>query len=286
MSIFQAILLGIIQGLTEFLPISSTAHLTLAGKAMHLIDADHPEQWTAFIAVIQLGTLFSVIVYFWSDILQMVTGFTRANLAAIKKQPVGEDDKRNSLLGWMVIVGTLPAAVIGLAFKNQIEGVFTKDLRVISWALILLAIALAVAEITARKERDMTQLKMSDAVVVGISQAFALIPGCSRSGSTITGGLFAGLTREAAARFSFLLSIPAIAASGLLELPKALSSVDTGVAPLLIATVVSAVSGYLCIAFLIRFLQRRSTAAFIAYRIVLGIIILSLLYTGKIAAGG
>jgi undecaprenyl-diphosphatase len=283
MSISEAILLGIIQGLSEFLPISSTAHLTLAGKALHLIDPEQPQQWTAFIAVIQLGTLVSVIIYFWSDILQIILGFVRANRAAFKKQPVSQGDKTNSMLGWMVLLGTFPAAIIGLAFKHQIEGVFTKDLRVISWALILLAIVLAVAELTARKERDMRHLKMTDAIVVGIAQAFALIPGCSRSGSTITGGLFAGLTREAAARFSFLLSIPAIAASGLLELPQALKSVHTGVVPLLVATIIAAISGYLCIAFLLRFLQRNSTLLFIAYRIVLGVVILSLLWVGDVS---
>ena len=282
MSILQAILLGIIQGLSEFLPISSTAHLTLAGKAMNMIDPNQPQQWTAFIAVIQLGTLVSVIIYFWSDIVQIVSGFIRANLAASKKRAISTEDRQYALLGWMVLIGTLPAALIGLAFKHQIEGVFTKDLRVISWALILLAIALAVAELTARKVRDMSQLKMSDAIVVGVAQAFALIPGCSRSGSTITGGLFAGLTREAAARFSFLLSIPAIAASGILELPKALQSVHTGIAPLLVATVVSAISGYVCIAFLIRFLQRNSTFLFIIYRIVLGVVILALLWAGRV----
>lgn len=283
MSIWEAILLGIIQGLTEFLPISSTAHLTLAGKALNLIDPQQPAQWTAFIAVIQLGTLVSVIIYFRADILQIVFGFIRAHLARLRKTTVSDDDRYQAMLGWMVIVGTIPASVIGLLFKHQIEGVFTKDLRVISWALILLAIVLAVAEMTARKVRDMKELKMSDALIVGVAQAFALIPGCSRSGSTITGGLFAGLTRETAARFSFLLSIPAIGASGLLELPQALGALgDGGLAPLLIATLVSAISGYLCIAFLMRFLQRNSTFLFIIYRIALGVVILALLFGGKV----
>jgi undecaprenyl-diphosphatase len=282
MTIFYAILLGIIQGLTEFIPVSSTAHLTLAGKAMGVIDYDKPDEWTAFIAVIQLGSLLAVIVYFWSDILQIITGFVKANLSYISKQPVEQADKTNALLGWMVIIGTLPAAVIGLLFRHQIEGVFTKDLRVIAGALIALAVVLIVAEKVGNQQRDMKQLRMTDAVIVGIAQVFALIPGCSRSGSTITGGLFAGLTRETAARFSFLLSIPAIGASGLLELPKALKVVDHTI--LIVAILATVISSYATIAFLIRFLQRHSTFSFAAYRIILGLVIITFLLMGRISA--
>jgi undecaprenyl-diphosphatase len=282
MTIFYAILLGIIQGLTEFIPVSSTAHLTLAGKAMGAINYNNPEQWTAFIAVIQLGSLLAVIIFFWSDIWHITTGFINLNLSYLTKKPVSQPDKSNALLGWMVIIGTIPATVIGLLFKHQIEGVLTKDLRVISVALIALAIVLLIAEFTANKVRDMKQLKLSDAVVVGFAQVFALVPGCSRSGSTITGGLFAGLTRETAARFSFLLSIPAIAGSGVLELPKAWHAVDHSI--LLVATIAALISSYATIAFLIKFLQRNSTAVFAGYRIVLGIVILALLALGKITA--
>jgi undecaprenyl-diphosphatase len=282
MTIFYAILLGIIQGLTEFIPVSSTAHLTLAGKAMGVINYDKPEEWTAFIAVIQLGSLLAVIAYFWSDILHIITGFVRTNLSYINKRPVQHGDRINGLLGWMVILGTLPAAIIGLLFKHQIEGVFTKDLRVISVALIALAIVLMVAEWTGTQRRDMRNLRLGDALVVGIAQVFALIPGCSRSGSTITGGLFSGLTRETAARFSFLLSIPAIGASGLLELPKAWKVVDHTI--LMIAILATIISSYATIAFLIRFLQRHSTYSFAAYRIGIGLVILALLMMGKISA--
>jgi undecaprenyl-diphosphatase len=282
MSIFYAILLGIIQGLTEFIPVSSTAHLTLAGKAMGVIDYENPEEWTAFIAVIQLGSLLAVIAYFRSDILNIIRGFLTANLSYFNKRPVEQADRTNALLGWMVIIGTIPAAVVGLAFKKQIEGVLTKDLRVISVALIALAIVLLIAEWKGSRQRDMEQLRLSDAVIVGLAQVFALVPGCSRSGSTITGGLFAGLTRETAARFSFLLSIPAIGASGLLELPKALKAVDHTI--LVVATIAALISSYATIAFLIKFLQRNSTAVFAGYRILLGLLIITLLAIGSISA--
>ena len=282
MSIWQAILLGLIQGLTEFIPISSTAHLTIAGNLMGLIKSDRPEEWTAFIAVIQLGTLLAVIAYFWSDIIKIIHGFVSANLALITKRPVPESVKSYNRLGWFVIIGTLPIAVVGLIFKDLIEGSLTKNLWIIAGSLIGLAVVLTVAEIAAPQKRDMTNLRLKDAIVVGLAQVFALIPGSSRSGTTITGGLFSGLTREAAARFSFLLSIPAIGASGLLELPHALKSVSTGWTALAVATAVSAVSGYLSIAFLLRFLQRHTTFAFVGYRVALGIILIALLISGRI----
>lgn len=282
MSIWQAILLGLIQGLTEFIPISSTAHLTIAGNLMGLIKSDSPEEWTAFIAVIQLGTLLAVIAYFWSDIIKIIHGFVSANLALITKQPVDQSTRSYNRLGWFVIIGTLPIAVVGLAFKDLIEGSLTKNLWIIAGSLIGLAVVLTVAEIAGPQKRDMSDLKLKDAIIVGVAQVFALVPGSSRSGTTITGGLFAGLTREAAARFSFLLSIPAIGASGLLELPHALKSVSTGWTALAVATAVSAVSGYLSIAFLLRFLQRHTTFAFVGYRIALGIILIALLMTGRI----
>jgi undecaprenyl-diphosphatase len=282
MSIWQAILLGLIQGLTEFIPISSTAHLTIAGNLMGLIKSDSPEEWTAFIAVIQLGTLLAVIAYFWSDIIKIIHGFVAANLALITKRPVDQSTRSYNRLGWFVILGTIPIAVVGLIFKDLIEGSLTKNLWIIAGSLIGLAIVLTVAEIVGPQKRDMTNLKLKDAIVVGFAQVFALVPGSSRSGTTITGGLFSGLTREAAARFSFLLSIPAVGASGLLELPHALKSVSAGWTALAVATAVSAVSGYLSIAFLLRFLQRHTTFAFVGYRIALGIILIALLMTGRI----
>jgi undecaprenyl-diphosphatase len=290
MSLLQAIILGLVQGLTEFIPISSTAHLTIAGKLMTaidpqhpLIDPLHPEQWTAFIAVIQLGTLVAVIIYFWSDILSIIAGFVTANLGLISRRPVDDAARRHAFLGWLIIIGTLPVALVGLLFRHQIEGALTKNLWVIAGSLIGLALLLTVAEIVGKQRRGMDELRLSDAVVVGVAQSFALIPGSSRSGSTITGGLFAGLKRETAARFSFLLSIPAVAASGLLELPKALRSVETHWLPIVVATIVAGVSGYLTIAFLLRYLARHTTYVFVAYRIALGLLLIFLLVSGRMS---
>ena len=288
MSLLQAIILGLVQGLTEFIPISSTAHLTIAGKLMSaldpqhpLIDPLHPEQWTAFIAVIQLGTLVAVTIYFWRDILGIIAGFVTVNLSLISRRPLDDASRKQAWLGWLIIIGTLPVALVGLLFRHQIEGALTKNLWVIAGSLIGLALLLTVAEIVGKQRRGMDELKLSDAVVVGVAQSFALIPGSSRSGSTITGGLFAGLKRETAARFSFLLSIPAVAASGLLELPKALRSVETHWVPIVVATIVAGGSGYLTIAFLLRYLARHTTYVFVAYRIALGILIMFLLVSGR-----
>jgi len=281
-SFLHAIIYGLIQGLTEFIPISSTAHLTIAGRLMGDIKSD--DEWTAFIAVIQLGTLVAVILYFWSDIIKIIRGFVVANLAIVKKRKIHPSDRDYARLGWLIIIGTLPVAVLGLALKKIIEGPITKDLRVIAGSLIGLAIVLAIAEVVGPQRRDMRNLKVVDALAVGFAQVLSLIPGSSRSGTTITGGLFSGLTRETAARFSFLLSIPAIAASGLLELPKALQSVNTSWTAIAVATIISAVSGYLAIAFLLKFLQRHTTFAFVGYRIALGLMLIALLITGRIQA--
>jgi undecaprenyl-diphosphatase len=288
MSFLQAIILGLIQGLTEFIPISSTAHLTIAGKLMNaidpqhpLIDPQHPDQWTAFIAVLQLGTLIAVILYFWTDIINIVGGFVSANLGLITSRPVDDSKRSQAYLGWLIIIGTLPVALVGLLFRHQIEGALTKNLWVIAGSLIGLALVLTIAEIVGRQRRGMKELKISDAVVVGVAQCFALIPGSSRSGSTITGGLFCGLKRETAARFSFLLSIPAVAASGLLELPKAVRAVDTQWAPIAVATIVAGVSGYLTIAFLLRYLARHTTYVFVGYRVALGLLLIFLLVSGR-----
>ena len=280
MSILHAIILGLIQGLTEFIPVSSTAHLTLAGHLMGDINSN--EEWTAFIAVIQLGTLVAVIIYFWSDIIKIVRGFVAANLALARKRPINPSDREHAWLGWLVIIGTLPVAVFGLALKKIIEGPFTKDLRVIAGSLIGLALILTIAEIVSSQRRDMKNLRVTDAIAVGFAQVLALIPGSSRSGTTIAAALFTGLTRETAARFSFLLSIPAVGASGLLELPKALHSSNTSWAAVGVATLVSAVSGYLSIAFLLRYLRDHTTFAFVGYRIALGLVLIALLVTGRI----
>ncbi len=276
MSLLEAIFLGIIQGLTEFLPISSTGHLTLTGKLMNLISAENPEHWTSFIAVIQLGTLAAIIVYFWNDIWKIIFGFLNDNLTRRKKY---KDQSTESKQGWLIIIGTIPVVIIGLAFKDVIEGAFTKNLVVIASSLIGLAIILGIAEKTAKFKKEIKDITILDSIVIGLAQAMALIPGSSRSGTTITGGLFMGLKRETAARFSFLLSIPAIFASGMLELYESLKFIDAGMAiNLVVATIVSAVSGYFAIDFLLKFLKKNTTFLFIYYRIALGILIFSLLY--------
>lgn len=280
MNFIEAIILGIIQGISEFLPISSTGHLTVAGKLMNLISNDNPEHWTAFIAVIQLGTLLAVLVYFWKDIISIIKDFVLQNFISRKKY---SEQNINSKLGWLIIIGTIPIVFIGLFFKDIIEGSLTKNLMVISGSLIGLAVILAIAEKVAKFKKDIKDITIIDAIVIGIAQSFALIPGSSRSGTTITGGLFMGLTRESAARFSFLLSIPSVFASGLLELYQSLSYFDgTQIMNLIIATIVSGISGYLAIDFLLKYLKKHSTFLFIYYRIGLGLLILILIYSNII----
>lgn len=280
MSLIEAIILGIVQGITEFLPISSTGHLTLAGKFMVLISEENPEHWTSFIAVIQLGTMLSIFVYFWKDLLNILKEFLQNNL---QKRVKYSEQSTNSKLGWMIILGTIPIVVIGLLFKDLIEGALTKNLYVISGSLIVLAIILAIAEKTAKFKKNIEDVTLLDSVLIGLAQAVALIPGSSRSGTTITGGLFLGLKRDVAARFSFLLSVPAILASGMLQLIESLKYINYDLTVnLIVATIVSAVSGYLAIDFLLKFLKKNTTFVFIYYRIALGVLILVLLYSNII----
>lgn len=275
MNFLDAILLGIIQGITEFLPISSTGHLTLAGKLLNLISREHPEQWTAFIAVIQLGTMLAVLIYFYKDLYGIVKDFINENLFSRKSF---SNQNLNSKLGWLIIVGTIPIVVMGLLFKQQIEGAFTKNLYVIALSLIVLGIILFVAEKISKFKKEIDQISIFDSIIIGIAQAISLIPGSSRSGTTITAGLFLGLKRDVAARFSFLLSVPAILASGLLQLYEALSFINSDmIINLIISTLVSAISGYLAIDFLIKYLKKKSTMIFVVYRIILGLSILILL---------
>src|ERR1051326_1941342 len=181
MSLIHAIIFGLIQGLTEFIPISSTAHLTIAGHLLGDIKPDNAEEWTAFMAVIQLGTLIAVIIYFWRDIIAIIRGFITANLAIVKKGSITNADKQNAWLGWLVIIGTLPVGVLGLAFKKIIERPLTKNLRAITFGVLFVAILLVIAEIVGAQKRDLNTIKASDAVAVGIAQVFALFPGFSRS---------------------------------------------------------------------------------------------------------
>ncbi len=280
MNIFEAIILGIIQGLTEFLPISSTGHLTVAGKLMNLISSDKPQQWTSFIAVIQLGTLIAVVFYFRNDIMNIIKDFFKDNFVERKSFNA---QSLNSKMGWYLAIATIPVAVIGLLLKDVIEGEITKNLYVISASLIMLAIILAIAEKTGRFKREMNDIKWYDAFVIGLAQSLALIPGSSRSGTTITIGLFLGLKRETAARFSFLMSIPAVLASGMLEFYESLKYIDFNSSlNLITATIVSGIVGYLSIEFLLRYLKRKSTLIFIIYRIVIGILILFFISNGLI----
>ena len=275
MSIIEAMIFGIIQGLSEFLPISSTAHLTLAGKFMNVVPVDHPERWTAFIAVIQLGTLLSILIYFSKDIVLITSEFLRDNIRLRLKY---REQSYSSKLGWLIAVGTIPIVIIGLSLKDVIEGALTKNLYVISGSLILFAIILAISEKVAEHKREIKDLNFKDSLLIGITQSFALIPGASRSGTTITGGLFVGMKRSDAARYSFLLSIPSVFASGLLELYDSLKYLDASMAiNIVVATLAAAISGYLAIDFLLKYLKKHSTFIFVYYRIILGIVIIVLI---------
>lgn len=293
MTLLQAIILGIVQGLTEFIPVSSTAHLVFASRWTELYNGN-PEQITATIAVIQLGTLAAVFLYFASDILSISAAFIRDHWALITNRRGMRFSGTNGIrpiwlseeawLGWLVIIGSIPIGTVGLLLKKQIEGPATKNLWMISIMLIAVAVLLGIAEIVGRKQKEVRDLGIVDAVVVGFAQVLALMPGASRSGSTIMGGLFAGEKREAAARFSFLLSIPAITASGLLQLKEAWTLLPTeSFFPLFIGTLVAGIVGYLSIWFLLAFLKKNSTAVFIIYRIILGIVLLILLWKGIIS---
>jgi undecaprenyl-diphosphatase len=293
MTILQAIILGIVQGLTEFIPISSTAHLVIASRLLGLYSGVNSllraEQTTATIAVIQLGTLLAVFIYFARDIVNITRAFVGDHLALLTNRGgnnnAGSRLSHDAWLGWLVIIGSVPVAIVGLLFKRQIEGSFTKNLWVIATMMIVIAILLGLAEAVGKKNRHLPELGIKDALAVGFAQVLALIPGSSRSGSTIMAGLFAGETRETAARFSFLLSMPAIAASGLLELKEAMHKLPDGsFLPLAVATVVSGIVGYASIWFLLRFLRTHSTAVFIVYRLVVGALILAALVTGYVSA--
>lgn len=291
MTLLQAIILGIVQGLTEFIPVSSTAHLVFAARAVDLYGGMNKtlqaQQTTATIAVIQLGTLLAVLAYFAGDVIKILRAFVVDHFALISgsRQTSGPKLSHDAWLGWLVIIGSLPVGVVGLLLKKQIEGTFTKNLWVIATMMIVVALLLAVAELVSKRNRGMQQLGIRDAMAVGSAQILALIPGSSRSGSTIMAGLLAGETRETAARFSFLLSMPAIAASGLLELKEAITKIPhESYGSLAVATVVSGVVGYASIWFLLRFLRTHSTGVFIVYRLIVGGLILVGLSVGYFSA--
>ena len=282
MSVFDAVLLGLIQGLTEFVPVSSTAHLTLAGKLLGLVNSHNLAAWTEFMAIMQLGTLAAVIMYFSKDLIAMANAVildTRRKLGG----SISGVDSMHARLGWYVILGTVPVAIIGLLFRHQIHGWFTKSTTVIIISLIVLAGLLWFAERVARHVRSLDHFMWKDALIIGVAQAMALVPGSSRSGTTITAGLFLSFTRESAARFSFLLSVPAVFASGVYEMTNVGGDfIQLGFLNLVISTLVAGISGYLAIAWLLRYLSRNSTMLFVWYRIALGLLLIVFLRFGLI----
>lgn len=280
MDVLEAIIMGIVQGLTEFIPVSSTGHLVFASRWTGIYDGD-PRKITATMAVIQIGTLAAVFVYFRREIMSISRHFVVETLGRVSgsRQPFSRDAR----LGWLIILGSIPIGTLGLLFKDMIEGPATKNLWVVAITMIAVALLLILAESVGSKDREVEAFGIRDALVVGLAQVLALIPGASRSGSTIMGGLLVGQKREAAARFSFLLMIPAVSASGVLQLVEAVEMLDASdFIALLVGTVVAGIVGYLSIWFLLAFLRKNSTAIFIIYRLVVGVALLLALWFGAI----
>lgn len=270
MTLVEAAVLGIVQGITEFLPISSTAHLRVVPALLGWEDPG-----AAFSAVIQLGTLLAVLVYFAGDMWDMARAAARGLRSG---RPWESQEAR---LAWFIVIGTFPIGICGLALKKHIEGGW-RSLYVIAASLILLGVLLWVAERLASFQKDLGQIGWVESQLVGLAQAVALIPGSSRSGTTMTAAMLLGLTREAAARFSFLLGIPAIGAAGVFELRELLKHglSDAGLSALVVGTLASVVSGYLAIDLLLRYLRRNTMYVFIWYRVGLGLLLLTLLGAG------
>ncbi len=271
MSLLEAIILGLVQGITEFLPISSTAHLRIVPALVGWKDPG-----AAFSAVIQLGTVAAVLIYFGRDLAKLTRAFVTGLL---ERKPFGTVDSR---LAWYVAIGSVPAVLMGALFKKAIE-TSLRSLYVISFSMIALAVVLFFVERHSTRNRPLDEMKLKDGVVIGLWQTLALIPGSSRSGTTLTGGLFLGLTREAAARFSFLLSIPITTAAGVFELKHLLEADPAhspGMLALVVGTAVSFVSGLAAIAGLLKLLRTRSLLGFVIYRIALGLLLVGLLRTG------
>ncbi|MEY3299506.1 MAG: Undecaprenyl-diphosphatase [Cyanobacteriota bacterium] len=276
MTLFQAIVIGIVQGLTEFLPISSTAHVKMIPVALGWGDPG-----VAFTAVIQLGSIAAILWYFWDDLRQVTVGMVQATLER-------KFDAPDFRLGLGILLGTLPIVVMGLLIKLLIPDFDNSPLRssgTIAVVSIVMALLLAVAELIGRRQRTFDQLTLRDGVLMGLAQALALIPGVSRSGSTLTAGLFMGLERSTAARFSFLLGVPAITLAGLVELKGLIENgLDTvGLVPLIGGLLAAVVSSYLAIFWLLRFLKQHSTWVFVWYRLAFGAAILLALATGRLS---
>jgi undecaprenyl-diphosphatase len=267
----QAIVLGIVQGLTEFLPISSTGHLRVVPAFLGWEDPG-----AAFTAVTQLGTLAAVLLYFRHDLLRIARAWVRS-----LHDPEHREDL-DARMGWYIVFGTIPIAIFGFAFRDQIES-SARSLYLIGTTLIVLGLVLLLAERIARHDRPLESLTRRDGIIIGLAQALALIPGVSRSGATLTAGLFLGFDRAAAARYSFLLSVPAVVLSGLFELRHIGGHGAAGFVPTAIATLLAFVVGYASIAFLLRWLASHSTAVFVAYRVGLGVLVIALTAAGAIS---
>ena len=275
MTIIQAIVLGLVQGLTEFIPISSTAHLEIVPVLLGWGDPG-----AAASAVIQFGTWIAAIIYFFRDIVRLVAGFFRG---LITRHPLADTDSREA---WLVVLGTIPIVVLGLLLKKHIESTF-RGLWVVTTMVIVIAILMQIAESYAKRRELKTfdRLTVADGVAIGLGQCLALIPGSSRSGSTIMTALFRKVDRPTAARFSFLLSIPAVGGAGFLELFKERSHLASlGWTSIIVSIVVAFISGYASIWFLLRYLRTHTTHVFIWYRYALGILMIALLATGYIRA--
>ena len=275
MTLLEALILGLIQGLTEFLPISSSAHVQIAQELMGLSSLTKP-QLTAFIATIQIGTEVAVVLYFAKTIAEILGAWFRNAFKPFASQP------SESKLGWLVILGSLPVVGLGLAFQDQVES-DVRQLWVIGVALIVFGIGLGLADHFGRREKEIKDLDLKSGLVFGFGQALALIPGVSRSGGTITVGRMMGFTREAAARYSFLLAIPAVLASGIYQFLKSFQDLPSDLlVGTVFATLVSGVSGYLVIAWLLRYLAKGSFMPFVIWRVAVGSLLLIGLSLGAI----
>lgn len=280
MTPFDAVILGIIQGLTEFLPISSSAHVQIAQQLLGLSELPKP-QLTAFIATIQIGTEAAVLIYFWKDIIRILRGFSGAIFLKSKQS---SDSSRDARLGWLIIIGSLPVVAIGLIFQDAIENQL-RSLWVIAFTLIIFGVVLGVADRIGKREKSLEQLTTKHGILFGLGQALAVIPGVSRSGGTISVGLLLGYSRQAAARYSFLLAIPAVLASGLYQFLKSYQDLNEGdLIATAVATAVSFAVGFSVIVGLLRYLSRGSFMPFVIWRIFVGVALLILLGTNQLVA--
>ena len=276
MGIFEAIILGVLQGVTEFLPISSSAHIRIFGDLFGWGDPG-----AAFTAIIQIGTEAAVISYFWRDIVRIISKWFRAIPFVKWKNPVAQSDP-DVRMGWIVIVGTLPIGILGLLFQDTIE-TSLRNLYITALVLALFAILLGLADRYSRRTKTLDNITLGDGLLLGFGQAMALIPGVSRSGGTITVGLLLGYTREAAARVSFLLAIPAVLASGIFQLAKSSDAGTLAVGPTIVATVTSFVFGYGVIVWFLKLISTKSYLPFVIYRLLLAAAVVALLGMGALS---